>query len=587
MTTKTHFKSIILTTFILLFALPQAANALFLDVPKSHRQHIAITELTDLGIIKGYPDNTFKPEKIITKAEFATLAFRHAGYKPAEEKFYQIPFQDVSGDVWYAPFVKKGLELDLFKFDESSPYFFPGDPVSRIDATRLILPLEGVPTQLASNDTGFIFKDINTDTPYSYIIKAAQNSGIYLTTTDDPYFLPQEPLTRGDTAELLYKARIYNHGRLISSENGVDVTYLSNLNFLNSPKFPIFTNVWNKINNEYLNRQELDRNELIYGAISGMVSSLDDQYSVFDKPQDAQALQDALEGNYEGIGTVLDTFEDNILIIAVIKDSPAETAGLQTGDVIKKIDEEIIQGLTIEEVINKIKGPSETVVTLTVDREGANLTFNITRAKLSLSTVFLEGQINIPETIGYISINQFTESTGAEFENVMTKILANNPDGLILDLRNNPGGYLSSSYEVLDLLIPQGETLAKIRMDQSIIPEFSNGPGNTQGDIPFIVLVNKNTASSAEIVAGALQDHQVAKLIGETTYGKGTVQEVNLYTDGSLFKLSIAEWLTPNGQSVDKTGLNPDIVIERTENDVLGKTDTQLEKAIFEIQSQI
>ncbi|HLG25702.1 MAG TPA: S41 family peptidase, partial [Candidatus Gracilibacteria bacterium] len=260
-----------------------------------------------------------------------------------------------------------------------------------------------------------------------------------------------------------------------------------------------------------------------------------------------------------------------------------EKAGLKVGDIIKKIDGISTTGLDANELIDSIKGPSGTTVQITVDRNGQLLDFSIVRGEITLETVLLEANstTEVPDTIGYIAIYQFTGSTGADFDDMLSKTMAKNPKGLILDLRDNPGGYVEAAYEVLEQFVPKGETLAEMKISGKIIDELSQA-GSTV-TVPMAVLVNEGTASSSEIVAGALQDHGLATLIGEQTYGKGTVQEVTVFTDGSFFKLSIAQWLTPDGHSVDNVGLTPDIIAKPTKDDVLGKTDSQLQRAIDEL----
>ena len=216
------------------------------------------------------------------------------------------------------------------------------------------------------------------------------------------------------------------------------------------------------------------------------------------------------------------------------------------------------------------------------------LSYKITRKAISMDTVLVEGAINIPKNIGYIAIYQFTNSTASDFKKLLDGAMAENPDGLILDLRDNPGGYVSSAYEVLDSFVPKGEIIVKTNFKGNVINEPSNGPQETKTiKIPIVVLVNKYTASAAEIVAGALQDHKIATIIGEKTYGKGTMQEVNMYTDGSLFKMSIAEWLTPNNNKVNHLGIVPDITVIKTKDDALGKTDSILQRGITELKKQL
>lgn len=582
---------ILATITLLAFLIPQTVMAEFSDVSAEHPYHEAITSLEQKGIIKGYSDGSFKPDQLITKAEFFKILFNHAGYA-AKEKLYETPFKDVHPGSWYAPYVQKALDLNLIIVNPEIPSFFPSEPMNRIDALKLILPLEGIPAPLITDETEITFEDVSPGSTYAHYVKAAQKAGIFLP-EEQPYFFPLKSLTRGETAELLYRAQIwrqiYGDPLSLPSEQFFETTFDAGTgsSLIGNAKFPILLDVWSKINDSYLYQEEIDRDELIYGAIDGIVNTLSDQYTLFESPDSAQFIEDSLNGTYEGIGVVIDLFEDELLIISVIKNSPAEKAGVKAGDVITKVDDTEVTGLSITEVLDLIKGPSGTSVKITVKRSDTqSLTFTLIREEISINTVILQGEFDVPSTIGYIAIYQFTETTGADFQQVVQETMGKNPKGLIIDLRDNPGGVLSDAYEVLDLLVPKGQIMVKLRFLNTVYDEKSNGPGNAARDIPMVVLINKNTASAAEIVAAALQDHDLATLLGETTYGKGTVQEINIYEDGSLFKLSIAEWLTPEGNKVDKVGLTPDITVMRTKDDALGKTDSQLERAIQELQKQ-
>jgi len=521
------------------------------------------------------------------------MALRHVGYNPAE-KSYNTLFQDVPPDSWFAPYIKKAYDLKIIDYKAQNPHAYPSAPISRIDALRIILFLEGIPTPYDSTSP-IIFEDVRDKATYAHIARGAQNSGVFIP-EEQPYLFPTKNLTRAETAELLYLAQIYretNIGNLTvpvspsDSSNIYVPLYSTETDLLNNPKYSIFLNVWDKLNEEYLNSNEIDQDELVYGAISGMVQSLEDPYTIFEKPEEAVEIQDNLEGNFEGIGIVIDTFDGDFIIITVLNKSPAEEAGLEAGDVIQKIDDIDITSHTIDELLNTIKGPSGSTVKITVNRDGKSKTFNVIRKLITLETVILPtSQSEIPESIGYIAIYQFTGGTAAQFDALLTDTLATNPKGIILDLRDNPGGYIDSAFDILGYFVPSGKILTEIEIQGDTIPEKSDGTGKLAG-FPLVVLVNEKTASSAEIVTAALQEHDLATIVGETTYGKGTVQEVNIYTDGSLFKLSIAKWLTPNGTDVDGVGITPDVIVEITKDDLIGETDTQLQKAIQELEKMI
>lgn len=566
--------------------------AVFNDVPKSHPLYEQIQSLYDKNVTKGYSDGNFKPDQLVTRAELIKMVFTHVGYKP-EENTGKTRFQDVPEDSWFAPFVKKGVDIGVVNYSNDLK-FSPEEAITKIDALKIIMPLEGIPAPLIDSETVLNFTDVRDESPYSYLVKAAQNSGLQDLSTDR--FEPFKLLTRGDLAYILYRAEIYRQIFGFAPYPDGTTTYTDpeltteEEALLNNPKFPIFVDVWSRINQGYLNKKGIDKNELIYQATQGMVNSLGDQYSIFESPEKGREIEDSFDGSFEGIGVILDEFENQTIILSVINESPAEKAGLKAGDIINKIDQKSIKGMNGDDITKLIKGKSGTKVELEIKRDQETLTFTIIRDELTIDTVVQqEGHpVSIPENIGYLSIYQFTESTGDEFDTLLKTTLAKNPKGLILDLRDDPGGYLETAYQVMEHFIPKDDVLINIEINDRISAEYSRGKGEIkEKKIPVVVLVNKGTASASEVVAGALQDYKIATLIGETTFGKGTVQEVTNYTDGSFFKLSIAHWLTPDKRDINKVGLTPDIVVEETKDDALGKTDTQLQKAIEELQKMI
>lgn len=570
---------------------PFSARAAFSDVNTNNPQYEAIMDLESAGIIKGYEDGTFRPDALINKVEFLKMLFNHAGYKP-REGFYETPFTDFNNGAWFAPYVAKALELELIKVNPDWPVLLGAGPVERIEALRMLMPLEGIPAPY-TEDKETIFTDITSDYKYFSLVKGAENSGVFIE-EENPIFLPNSLLTRGDAAELLYKAKLYREYTGGSLTPIIDVKlgdYSSyegqEMDLIGNDKFPILVSVWNKINEQYLYQNSLNKDELMYGAIGGMVNSLGDPYSVFQKPELASDMWDTLEGNYEGIGTIIDTYDNTYIIIGIIKNSPADLAGLKIGDILVSIDGKTFTGGQINELINAIKGPAGTNVVLEIDRNGEKMSFTITREKITLETVLLEASnTEIPSSLGYIAIYQFTDSTKSEFDAMITETMSNKPKGLILDLRDNPGGYVDSAIDILGYFFEQGVTVAKLKVGTRYYNENSPGGGMLK-DLPVVVLINENTASAAEIVAAALKEINNSPLVGQTTYGKGTVQEVSVYTDGSLLKLSIAKWLTPNGNDIDTIGITPDFIVIPTKDDALGKTDSQLSRAVIELEKII
>ena len=587
--TKTKIGLCALLTSILLY--PTLAAASFYDVQSSDPHFNAIHALETNGVMKGYNDGSFRPNQLITRAELLKAIFNDIGYKAKEDQPTQTKYKDVPASSWFSPYVKKAYDLGLTSINPDLPFFYPAAPISTVETLKILMSAEGIPIPPLPSDQPTGFTDIQPSSPYSYIARAALAAGLFPENTNSR-FNALKMVTRGEAAEFIYKARKYREAQiqniLIINPDNINNNYLTEIesDFMDNAKFPIMLDVWNKINTESLNKDKINRDDLLYGAIDGMVKTVNDPYTIFEKPANAQTIKDDLQGTIEGIGTMLDTFEDSIIITNIFKDSPAEKAGLKIGDIITSVDGKTIIGMPIEDVLTKIKGPAGTSVKLTVNRNGSILTFTITRAKLNLDTVIpIPGYTNkLPDDIGYISIYQFTDSTAAEFDKIFAETMAKKPKGLILDLRDNPGGYLDSAYNILGHFIKTGKTIINLKINGKNQTKASDGKGEFQdAKIPLIVLVNEGTASAAEVVAGALQDYKVGKLLGETTYGKGTVQEATTYTDGSFFKLTIAHWMTPLQRNIDQVGLTPDITVKTSKSDFLGQTDSQLDQALKEL----
>jgi carboxyl-terminal processing protease len=331
--------------------------------------------------------------------------------------------------------------------------------------------------------------------------------------------------------------------------------------------FVPFWEAWNAVHELYVD-QPLDDVTLMRGAIRGMMDAV-----VYE------TATSELDGAYEGIGAYVDTEGDYLTIVSPIEGSPAEAAGLRAGDQIVAIDGEDMTGSTPEEARQKVLGPAGTQVTLTVVREGETepLEFTITRAKIIINSVtgkMLEG------SIAYIDINSFGTKTTGELTAVLDELLPQNPRGIIVDLRNNPGGYLDTSVEVASQFIDQGVILYEQYGNGNRDVFNSHGNGRAT-DLPIVVLVNEGSASASEILAGALQDYGRAELVGVQSYGKGSVQQwIPLSHDNGAARVTIARWLTPDERLIEDIGLTPDYIVELTEEDLANDLDPQLDKAI-------
>ena len=342
--------------------------------------------------------------------------------------------------------------------------------------------------------------------------------------------------------------------------------------------FVPFWEAWNIVHEQYV-EQPVDDQLLMQGAIRGMMDALGDQQTFYMEPQVYENESSSLQGQYEGIGAYVDTEGDYLTIVSPIEGSPAEAAGLLPGDKVIEIDGEDMTGVAPEEARLKVLGPEGTTVTLKVARDGepTPLEFTITRAQIEIRSA--EGKM-LEDNLGYVDINTFGEKTTQELRLALDNLLKQNPRGIIVDLRNNPGGYLSTSVEVASEFIDNGVILYEEYGDGRRDEHKALGNGQAT-DIPLVVLINEGSASASEILAGALQDYERATLVGVKSFGKGSVQNwVPLSNNQGAARVTIARWLTPDERLIDHIGLTPDVIVEMTPQDFESELDPQLDVAV-------
>ncbi|HZJ25266.1 MAG TPA: S41 family peptidase [Anaerolineales bacterium] len=342
--------------------------------------------------------------------------------------------------------------------------------------------------------------------------------------------------------------------------------------------FAPFWEAWNIVHEQYVD-QPVDDVALMQGAIRGMMDALGDKQTFYMEPIEYETQSSSLQGEYEGIGAYVDLDGDYLTIVSPISGSPADLAGIHPGDKVIAIDGEDMTGVAPEEARLKVLGPEGSQVTLTVEREGEPepLEFVITRARINIKSA--EGEM-LENEIAYIDINTFGDKTSAELQSTLDTLLKENPKGIIIDLRNNPGGYLHTSVEVTSEFLEEGAILFEEYGDGKRDVYNASGDGKAT-DLPIVVLVNEGSASASEIVAGALQDYGRAKLVGVQSYGKGSVQNwVPLSNDQGAARVTIAKWLTPKERAIDGVGLTPDFIVEMTPEQFEAELDPQLDKAI-------
>lgn len=341
----------------------------------------------------------------------------------------------------------------------------------------------------------------------------------------------------------------------------------------------LFWKIWEELEDRYVDKEVIENESMVYGSIKGMVRALDDPYTVFMTPEESKQFSESLEGTLEGIGAELTVKDKKLVIVTPLRKSPAEKAGLLAGDEIYEIDGELAENMTLVDAIMKIRGKKGTTVTLTIIRQKLAMPFDvsITRDNIDIESVTME---KLDDGIVYLSVNQFNDKTNDEFGKAISGMILDEPKGLIVDLRYNGGGYLEIAVQLLSYLLPK-DTPAVVIKERSKSDEIRRTNGNPKLlNVPLVVIVNDSSASASEIMAGAIQDHKRGIILGTKSFGKGSVQEVQKFTDGSSMKITIAKWFTPNGRTIDKVGLTPDIAVEITEEDIKNTYDRQKEEAI-------
>jgi len=344
--------------------------------------------------------------------------------------------------------------------------------------------------------------------------------------------------------------------------------------------FSLFWEAWHKIQEEYVSPENIDIQELVYGAISGMVESIGDPYTIFFNPGDAKKFLEDIGGEFEGVGMEIGIREGQLQVVAPLEGTPAQRAGLRPGDVIIKVDGVSTIDITIEEAVTLIRGPKGTEVTLTIMRDewDSSKDFTIKRAIIEVPSLKWELK---EENIAYIKLYHFSERVDQDFKEIATEILKTPAEKIILDLRNNPGGYLERSQDIAGWFLEKGQIVVVEDFGEKREQIVYKAKGNSKFlDYPLVILINQGTASASEILASALRDNRGIKMIGETSFGKGSVQTLESLRDGSSLKITVANWLTPNGDLITDKGLEPDIKVEMTEEDYEQDRDPQLEKAL-------
>ena len=345
----------------------------------------------------------------------------------------------------------------------------------------------------------------------------------------------------------------------------------------NSADFNSFWKVWNLLNEKSIYANKATNQDRVWGAIQGMTSSLGDPYTVFFSPEENKLFNEEIHGSFGGIGAEIGIKDKILTVVAPLKDTPSLRAGLKSGDKILKIDKADTTDMTVDKAISLIRGEKGTVVVLTVLRPGEKTTreFKITRDDIAIPTIDTELR---PDGIFVIKFYSFSENSANLFHDALDEFKNSGSHKLILDMR----GYLDAAVNIGSWFIDEGKTIVSEDFGSNRKPQVyrSHGPKLFNDKLQFVVLVDGGSASASEILAGALKEHGIATLVGEKTFGKGSVQELVEVTKDTSLKVTVAKWLTPNGLSISDHGLDPDVVVGLTSKDFDEKRDPQLDKAV-------
>ncbi|QQR82604.1 S41 family peptidase [Candidatus Campbellbacteria bacterium] len=379
---------------------------------------------------------------------------------------------------------------------------------------------------------------------------------------------------------------LFGVGFFVGKDSVIPVSLVTDVKNVEKPQtvsadFNQFWSVWNLINDKYFAASSSVSQEKVWGAIGGLVDSLGDPHSIFFPPEDAQMFQDMILGSFGGVGMEVGEKEGVITVIAPLKGSPAERAGIRAGDTVVEIGATSTANMSLDEAVKQIRGKIGTQVQLTLAREGNPefIIVKVMRENISIPT--LDTKLR-DDGIFVISLYNFDAKSSVKMREAFEAFTASQSTKLILDVRGNPGGFLDAAVDIASYFLPEGAIVVREKFDQGREEHVYRSAGYALLKKPFdmVVLVDGGSASASEILAGAFQEHNIAKLVGQKTFGKGSVQELIPLAGGASLKLTVGEWTTPNGTSISKNGLTPDVVVPMTFEDSQAGKDPQMDSAV-------
>lgn len=386
------------------------------------------------------------------------------------------------------------------------------------------------------------------------------------------------------TAGMLAAGVVFSAGVFLGYTRGPSVDKVTGLLNKESGKespadFSAFWTTWNAIKSKYVSSKDVDNQKMVWGAAEGMVKSLGDPYSVFFPPQENKEFKETIRGDFGGVGMEIGMKGGYLVVVSPLKNTPAYKSGIKSGDKILKINDKITLDMTVEEAVRLIRGEKGTTVKLTVLQKGDDATKEIVLTRDIIKIPILDTEEK-PGGIFVIKMYSFSGNAANEFRNALLKFIDSGKTKLIIDLRGNPGGFLDSAVEVSGWFLDKGAVVVREKFGNGDETVFRSKGNRIFNNLPLVILVNEGSASASEIMAGALREHSVAKLVGAKTFGKGSVQELVEITPQTSLKITIAKWLTPNGVSISENGLEPDFKVELTKKDIEAEKDPQMDKAM-------
>lgn len=492
-------------------------------------------------------------DALIGRGEFVRAAVKIVGIATVED--VELPYQR-QGPPALLPYLKAAYRKGALEQ-------FGGDlllsrPIRRGEALIIIKEL----LDLQPEKDGAVFRDVPEGSALNAAVSLALERHWFEPLLEN-VFGANRLLAARDARLLL--GRVTNQA-VLGGEEGEEAKQKITVRIVSPevqklPKNDLLQGIWQILREHFLYQEKIHPDDAAYKAAEAMVKSLDDPYTTFMRPVATRQFQTQIQGEVTGIGAQVEYINGVLTIMTPLPGSPAEKSGLKPGDQILSVNGENLSNMDFAEAVEKVRGPKGSIAKLHVRRNGVEFDTDVMRDTIKVPEI----DITYHGSVAVVKLLQFGELTNNDLPGLLAEVQSRNPKGVILDLRNNPGGLLSAAESVLGNFLPRGTPVAKIKTRKDEVVEVTNRDPVIHADLPLVVLVNEGSASASEIVAGAMQDTKRATVIGKKTFGKGTVQQVLQFSDGSSVKLTIAEWFTPSGRQINGKGVMPDITVESSD----------------------